>query len=338
MKDSVINKDIWIIGEMNDGRPHNVTFEILEKGRGLAAQMKAGLHVILSGRSCGKAAQYLAHRGADEVVVIEDGKLSEGNPFIHAKAIVQCLRKEKPWAVFVGATAFGRGLAAAVAAKLGTELIADAADIIYDSAIERLVVTKTAADRTSMADFIISGSSLQMITVRSGMMKQGIENSERTAKIRRAVPIWHEDIQDMVIYGGISAKNRCQISLGSAEIIVSGGRGLKTKENFEMLYDLAKRLNGQVGATRPCIDAGWAPYERQVGQSGTAVKPKLYIAFGISGAIQHMTAIGAKYMVAVNQDPEAAIFKYCDYGIIGDAAKVLRAMIDQLDSMNQRHL
>ena len=142
----------------------------------------------------------------------------------------------------------------------------------------------------------------------------------------------------MVIYREISAKNRCQISLGSAEIIVSGGRGLKTKENFEMLYDLAKRLNGQVGATRPCIDAGWAPYERQVGQSGTAVKPKLYIAFGISGAIQHMTAIGAKYMIAVNQDPEAAIFKYCDYGIIGDAAKVLRAMIDQLDSMNQRHL
>ena len=100
----------------------------------------------------------------------------------------------------MGATAFGRGLAAAVAAKLGTELIADAADIIYNSAIERLVVTKTAADRTSMADFIISGSSLQMITVRPGMMRQGIENSERTAKIRRAVPIWHEDIQDMVIY------------------------------------------------------------------------------------------------------------------------------------------
>lgn len=332
MTDCGKNKDLWIIGEMNGSSVHNVTFEILEKGRCLAAQMNSGLHVIISGRSCGEAAKDLAHRGADEVIVMEDRMLWESNPFVHAKAIVQLFEKEKPWAVLIGATAFGRGLAAAMAGKMGAEMIVDAMDMTFNSAMDRLVVTKPAADQASLAEVIIDGGAAQMITVRPGVMQQGLENPAQTALIHRIMPVWQPDIQDLVIYQENTLKNRKKINLGDADIVIAGGRGLKTKENFDMLYDLAKYLNGQVGATRPCIDSGWAPYERQVGQSGTAIRPKLYIAFGISGAIQHMTAIRAEYMIAVNQDKEAAVFKYCDWGIAGDAAKVLRAMIDQLAS------
>lgn len=320
---------IFVIGEIQKQTLPPLTFELLYAAHCLGKAIQAEVSVILMGNGMAEEAKRLCKYPADEVIYLECPPFQWVHSDMCCQAVLPVLRERQPELILVGATAFGRLLGSGLAWHLHTELITDASRIWYHEETAKIIVTRPAFDGKRMADFSVLQRPA-IVSVRQGMMPKASYKERQQGKFIQIVP-GRLSLQE----GGLRwiadvFRQEEDRELARASIIVSGGRGLKGKEGFKLLEILAARLGGEVGSTRPCVDAGWTVPSQQVGQSGIAVKPKLYMAFGISGAIQHMTGIEAEKMIAVNSDPKAAIFRYCDYGIVGDAREILKTMIEKI--------
>ncbi len=314
-------KDIWVFVEIKDDKVRNVTYELLGKARQLADELGENVCAILLGKAVQDLCEDLSDYGADKIFVAEDDSLEQYYTEPYTSVLVGLITKYEPNIVIYPATKIGRDLAPRVAATLEVGLTADCTGLSIQDG--RLLQTRPAFGGNIMAD-IISVTRPQMATIRPNVMKKGeLIKGRATEIVKMPVKIDPKGIRT-VIKEIISMKSSDVVPLDEAEIIVSGGRGIGSKENFKVIEDLADVLNAAVGASRSAVDLGWKPKSYQVGQSGTTVSPKIYIACGISGKIQHLVGMsGSDIIIAINKDPEAPIFNVADYGIIGDLNKVV---------------
>lgn len=316
-------KGVWIFAEARRGKVMPVVSELLGEGRKLADELNSDLSAVLIGNKVHSLSSSLIGYGADKVFVVEHEELENFRDEPFSKILVQLIKEEKPEIFLAGATAIGRSLIPKVAARLQTGLTADCTGLAIDPEKKILLQTRPAFGGNIMATIICPEKRPQMSTVRHKVMKKAEFNKSRKGKIIK------KDIDGL----DISAKTKVlkmvedftqKVNLTEANIIVSGGRGLREGKNFKLIEDLAKVLGGAVGASRSAVDAGWIPYSHQVGQTGKTVCPNIYVACGISGQIQHLAGMqSSNIIVAINKDPEAPIFKVANFGLVGDLFEIV---------------
>jgi electron transfer flavoprotein alpha subunit len=320
-------KNILVYIELADGTPVKVSLEILAPARELA--QKAGEKVIAAviGKDLCDAAHAVAAAGADEVISVDDDAFAAFNLDAYSDVLAQIIEARKPSAVFVGGTQDGKDIAPKLAAAFGTGC---ASDVLAVTAGDdgNLVFTTPLYSGAVLQDNVIAEARPQIATLRSGAFKK-LEDAPQGEIVSESYTVADDAIKAKITETVTEITEA--VNLEDAEIIVSGGRGMGSKENFAMVEELAELLGGVVGATRPAIEDGWVPRNHQVGQSGKIVAPKLYIACGISGATQHLTGItGSDYIVAINKDEDAPIFSVANVGIVGNVLKVLPVMIEEI--------
>ncbi|MBD3425859.1 MAG: 4Fe-4S dicluster domain-containing protein [Candidatus Omnitrophica bacterium] len=316
-------KDVWVFCEQKKGKVQSVAFELLGKGRELADKLGVNLCGIVLGDKMDEACKEVIARGADKVYLVDSPKLGTYQDDPYTKVLIELVSKYKPEIVLCGATTIGRSLISRVAIKLDAGLTADCTGLDIDPKERLLLQTRPAFGGNIMATIIAPNHRPQMSTVRHKVMKEAEPDSSRKGEIiSEQLP---EDIfasRSKVI--DVVEEIEETVNLAEADIIVSGGRGLGSKENFDIIRELALSLNAAVGASRSAVDADWIPYSHQVGQTGKTVCPKVYIACGISGQIQHLIGMkSSDIIVAINKDPEAPIFNIATYGIVDDLFKVV---------------
>ena len=323
-------KDVWVFAEQRQGTLTPVVVELLGEGRKLADKLGVKLCALLVGSNVKDLIQTLIHYGADRVYCVDNELLEKYTTDGYSKAVCIAVEKYKPEIIMMGATHIGRDLAPRIASKLNTGLTADCTGLEIDPEDGKLRQSRTAFGGNLMATIICPETRPQMCTVRPGVMDKAIKDTNRTGEtIEIEVDISQKDIRTKVLE--IVKIKRDMIPLTDADVIVSGGMGIKNAEGFKMLKELADVLGGTLGASRATVDAGWIDKSRQVGQTGTTVRPKLYIACGISGAIQHLAGMQESGMiVAINTNPNAPIFEVADYGIVGDVYEVVPQLIELL--------
>jgi electron transfer flavoprotein alpha subunit len=321
-------RGVLVFAEQIDGKLSRVSLELLGKGRELASALNVELAGILLGSQVKSLAQELICYGADRVFLVDDPKLAHYQTGIYTSVITQQLIEAKPEILLIGATDIGRDLAPRVARRIGTGLTADCTSLAIDKEKRLLLQTKPGYGGNMMFTFICPEHRPQMATVRPGVMQASIRDSSRNGEVIN-VPVQIEE-KDMMVKTLKRVKEARQgVNLEEARIIVAGGKGVGRAEKFSLIHELADVLGAQVGATRDVVDAGWISDGHMVGQTGKTVKPELYIACGISGAVQHVSGIwDSKTIVAINTDPNAEIFKVADFGIVGDLHEVLPALIE----------
>jgi len=320
--------NVLVIAGHRDGDLKKVTFEMLGEGTRIADKMELGgvVEAALLGSRVGGVADALAHYGAARVYLADDPSLGRYSSEGYTTVLAQLIQKTEPAVVLLGATPQGQDLAARVAARLGLGLASDctAFEVATDG---RLIITRPIYGGRAIAT-VIEKTTPQIATVRPNVMMPLEPDTSRTAPVER-LAVETGDIRAKVT-DLIQESGRQQVRLAEAEIIVSGGRGLKGPDNFYLLEQLADVLGAAVGASRAAVDAGWIDHSHQVGQTGKTVTPNLYIACGISGAVQHLAGMKtARYIVAINKDPEAPIFRVADYGIVGDLFEVVPVLTEE---------
>ncbi len=322
---------VWVVAEHDGENLRTVTLELLGEGRRLANQLGVELSAVVMGegteRLCGEAVAY----GADKVYVVDHPVMARYRTMPYANVLTGLINQYKPEIVLIGATSMGRDLASRVAARTGAGLTADCTGLDIDPGQRCLLQTRPAFGGNLMATIVCAEARPQMATVRPKVMKAAERDESRTGEIIKQ----HFELQERAaltkILEVIRAEGDEEVNLAEAEIIVSGGRGLGKAENFDLIRELAHVLGGAVGASRATVDAGWIPAYHQVGQTGRTVQPKLYIACGISGAIQHLAGMQtSETIVAINKDPDAPIFNVATYGIVADLFDVVPALIEEL--------
>ena len=332
VKDLSAYTGVWVFAEQHKGAIASVSLELLGEGRKLADKKGAKLSAVLAGAGIrGRAADLIAH-GADVVYVADDPALKDFNDDAYADVLTALARQHKPEIILAGATAIGRSFFPKVASTLYAGLTADCTMLDIDAATGHLHQTRPAFGGNIMATIVTPNHRPQMATVRHKVMKPAPRDDTRKGEIvevqytparavRTRVLRTVEELTDTV--------NICE-----ADIIVAGGRGLGSQKNFLLVQELAKALGGAVAATRGAVDEGWVPYSHQVGQTGKTVCPRLYIACGISGAIQHTAGMqSSETIVAINKDPDAPIFSVATYGIVGDVHEVLPVLIKKVKEL-----
>jgi len=324
---------LWVYAEQREGILAPVALELLGKGRELADQMGTQLCAILLGCEVeGLASDLIAH-GADEVIVVDDPELRHFRDERYTKALSELASKYKPAVILAGATVVGRSFIPRVAVQLKTGLTADCTGLEYDSETGNLMQTRPAFGGNIMATIITANHRPQMATVRHKVMDPLPRDDSRSGTIIREQVVFDFD-DEMSQWLGFEKEKTTLVNITEANIIVSGGRGIKDAKNFAMIEELAEALEGAVGASRAAVDAEWIPYSHQVGQTGKTVKPNIYIAIGISGAIQHLAGMSsADYIIAINKDPDAPIFKAADLGIVGDLFEVVPKLIKRVKEL-----
>jgi electron transfer flavoprotein alpha subunit len=324
-------RGVWVVAEHLHGRFRRGTYELLGRGRELADKRGVELSAVLLGdRIEGLTPDLIAH-GADKVYMAQDPVLAHYRTGPYTDVLAGMINQRKPEIVLVSATPQGRDLAPRVAARISAGLTADCTGLDIDDEEGLLVQTRPAFGGNLMATIVCRQARPQMATVRPGVMKALAADASRAGEIV-TIPV-HLDERSVVakIVEIVQQEGDAQINLQDAQIIVSGGRGLGKPENFALIRDLADALGGAVGASRAAVDAGWIPAYHQVGQTGRTVQPKLYIACGISGAVQHLAGMGSSdVIVAINKDPSAPIFNVATYGIVGDLFEVVPALAKKL--------
>lgn len=324
-------KGVWVITEQRGGKTMNVSLELLGEGRKLADKIGTSLTAIVLGQDLKDEVETLAHYNVNQVIYVEDERLKNYTTDAFSKVIGDLIIARQPEAVLVGATTIGRDLAPRIAAKVGTGLTADCTKLDIDEEDSKLLMTRPAFGGHLMATIICPNNRPQMSTVRPGVMEKAAYQDAPAAIEVVSADLRDEDLLTKVI--AIVEEARDGVPLGEAEIIVSGGRGIGGPEGFVLLEKLAKNLGGEVASSRACVDAGWIDPAKQVGQTGTTVRPKLYIACGISGAIQHLAGMSdSDYIVAINKDEGAPIFDVANYGLVGDLHKIIPAIMDALEA------
>ena len=327
--------EVWVYAEIQDGALQHVSLELTGKARKLADKLGVTVGTILPGNNVAQVADTLIAHGADHVYLIEDTALSEyrTNPYAHV--LVELIKKYRPQIVLFGATPVGRDLAPRVASAVQSGLTADCTDLEIADVTEKngsvhpnvLLQVRPAFGGNIVATIVNYDQWPQMATVREGVMPLGKADLKRKGDIvKETIPLTDQALFAVEVIKREVEKRK--LNLGGAKVIVSGGAGVGSKENFDMLFDLANALGGEVGASRAAVDNGFIGHEHQVGQTGTTVRPALYIACGISGAIQHRSGMqDSAKIVAINTDREAPIFSIAHYGIVGDAKQVVPMLL-----------
>jgi electron transfer flavoprotein alpha subunit len=315
---------VWVFAELTGGQVHRVSLELLTKARQLSDDVTA----IALGPGAGGQAAALGQYGAKRVLVHEDPAYEQFLSEPAADTLATLIEQEKPDLLLIGTTYNGRDIASRLNARLDCGVITDAAQLSFEGGQLKVQVPWYSA--TTIVDATLSGGITRLVLVRpKSFASEALEgapapqveqiNAQISPNARRAVVV------ENVVQASEGPK------LEEAGVVVSGGRGLKQAENFKLLNELAAALGGAVGASRAVVDAGWVPYSYQVGQTGKTVKPGVYVACGISGAIQHTVGMkGAKYIIAINTDPDAPIFKFADLGVVGDVLKVVPALTAEI--------
>ncbi|MBQ6734959.1 MAG: electron transfer flavoprotein subunit alpha/FixB family protein [Lachnospiraceae bacterium] len=323
-------KDLWVFVETNeDGSPKNVGIELLTPGRMMADKQGGKLVAVVIGSGVDAAVKEASVHGADQVIVVDNEVFKEYTTDAYAIALVQLVEKYGPLSMMIGATNNGRDLGPRVSSRLRTGLTADctALDINDDG---NVAWTRPAFGGNLMATILCPDHRPQIGTVRPGVFKKSEPGEDKAEVIKEDITVDPSDIRTRIIeiIKDMDAEN---VDLEGAEIIVSGGRGVGGPEGFEPVKALAEVLGATVGASRAAVDSGWISHAHQVGQTGKTVGPKLYIACGISGAIQHLAGMsGSDVIVAINKDEDAPIFGVADYGVVGDLFKVLPVLTEEV--------
>lgn len=335
-KDHEITEDldsyrgVWVYAEQKKGEIQGVTFELLSAGRRLADRKEVELSAVLIGGEVAEEARELIRRGADRVYLIEDEKLTEFIDEPYSRILSRLIKEHKPEIVLTGATVIGRSLIPRVAADIYTGLTADCTGLEIDDESGLLLQTRPAFGGNIMATIFCEDYRPQMATVRHKVMKEAPPDDSREGEVIR-VEIKPEELTARTRFLDSVEELGYTVNITEADIIVSGGRGLKDPAHFSLIQELADLLGGAVGASRAAVDAGWIPYSHQVGQTGKTVQPKVYIACGISGAIQHLVGMqSADVIIAINKDPDAPIFSVATYGLVGDLFQVVPALVKNL--------
>ncbi|MDO5114825.1 MAG: electron transfer flavoprotein subunit alpha/FixB family protein [Synergistaceae bacterium] len=320
--------EVWTLAEVRGGRIHPVSRELLAWGRELADELGAPLASVVIGSGVTEQAASLIAFGADKLYIADEAEFENFKADIELSVLSDMIEEYKPTILIASATTQGRTLMPMLSAALGCGLTADCTELAIDPASKRLIQTRPAIGGNVMADIRTKGRDPQMCTVRPKSKRPLPADESRRGEVV-AYKAEKDMLRSLIKFIGFDPERSVGLPLQEAEIIVSGGKGMKNAKNFARLEELAGLLGGTVGASRMAVDLGWAPYSAQVGLSGKSVTPRIYLAFGISGAVQHIAGMsGAETIIAVNQDPEAPIFRVADLGIQGDAMEILNALID----------
>jgi electron transfer flavoprotein alpha subunit len=327
-------KGIWVFAEQIDGKMAKVTKELLGLGQSISRELNQKLSAVLLGNNVSHLIEELQEYGAQNVYLAQHELLSiyQTNPF--TKVISEIILKNKPNIFIIGATPIGRDLAPRISMRLNLGLTADCTELTIDPDDSSLLQTRPAFGGNVMATIKTSYSRPQMATVRPGVMEPKKADSPSQCKVKNVdVSLTEEDALTRILE--FVKEKRKIVSLGDSKIIVAGGRGVGSEEGLKPLFKLAEALGGEVAGTRMVIEEGWLPVERQVGQTGQTVRPELYVACGISGAIQHRAGmLGSRYVIAINKDERAPIFEAADWGIVGDLHEVVPTLTNAI--MNRK--
>lgn len=324
---------VMVFIQQDEGKIAEVSIELLSRARELAGKVKAHVSGILIGHDLKKAAATLIPYGVDRLYVVEHKGLAHYTPVPYTKVLVEMIRKHAPQIVLYGATTTGRDIAPRIASALRVGLTADCTDLQigdYKSKGQQyeniLYQIRPAFGGNIIATIVAPERKPQMATVREGVMKMSPPDPSFTGEIiHEDVTLGPDDFPSEIVERVQEEKS---VNLKGAQVIVAGGIGVGSKENFNLVHELAHTLGGEVGASRAAVDAGYVSKDHQVGQTGTTVRPKLYIACGISGSVQHRAGMDeSARIIAINTDPEAPIFQIANYGIVGDLKEVIPRFI-----------
>ncbi|MBU2103239.1 MAG: electron transfer flavoprotein subunit alpha [Candidatus Omnitrophica bacterium] len=329
-------KDIWVFIEREHGVIAGVSYELLGKAVELAADRHSKVVAVYLGHNIKRNAEVLIHRGADKVIVVDAPGLDNFISENYANVISRLISTYKPEVFLAGATTCGRSVVSRIAVTIQTGLTADCTGLDIDKEKGLLIQTRPAFGGNIMAQIITPNYRPQMATVRHKVMQEFAPDATRVGQIIE------ESLDDACIDTRVRfieflKEEAAKINLADADIIVSGGRGLQDAKNFQLIRDLADAIGGAVGSSRSAVDSGWISYSHQVGQTGRTVAPKLYIACGISGQIQHLVGMqSSKTIVAINKDPDAPIFRVADYGIVGDLFQIVPLLTKKLRETSKK--
>jgi electron transfer flavoprotein alpha subunit len=330
-------RGVWVFVEQTDGEAAKVSWELLGKGKELAAKLGVELSAVVIGHQVEQLCHEAFSYGAEKAYLLDAPLYADYRTQSYLEAMCHLITQYKPEVILMVATGMGRDLAGAVATRVGTGLTADCTGLDIDDK-RNLAQTRPAFGGNIMATIMCDKYRPQMSTVRPHVMQMPEPQPGATGQIIRDSFTTPEDqvlVKVLEIIRDGDAKKK--VDIGGAEFIISGGRGMMGPENFPMLEELAKELHGVVGASRSAVDAGWMPHDRQVGQTGKTVRPKIYIACGISGAIQHLVGMqDSDLIIAINRDKDAPIFEVAHYGIVGDLFQVVPALTRKIRDLKAR--
>ncbi|APC79742.1 electron transfer flavoprotein subunit alpha/FixB family protein [Clostridium botulinum] len=327
-------KGVWIFAEQREGKLQKVALELIGKGKELSKKLGVELTAVLLGYNIDDIPRQLIEYGADKVLYVNNPLLKNYTTDGYTKVINDLIEERKPEILLVGATYIGRDLAPRISSRLGTGLTADCTGLDIDDDTRNLLMTRPAFGGNLMATIICDSNRPQMSTVRPGVFEKLEKDANRDGSIENIkVNLKESDIK-------IKIKEIVKLAkeiedIGEAKILVSGGRGLGSPEGFKLLRELADLMGGAISGSRAVVDSGWIDKAYQVGQTGKTVRPNLYIACGISGAIQHLAGMqDSDYIIAINKDESAPIMQVADLSIVGDYKKILPSMIDEIKKIN----
>jgi electron transfer flavoprotein alpha subunit len=319
---------IWIVAEHREGELRKISFELVSEGKRLADKMGQPVTAILLGSNIKEKASMLGKYGADKVIVADDNRLATYTTDAYVSVIAQLAQAHEPAIILLGASVQGKDLSGRLAARLGVGMAQDCVAVSLDNS--NLVAERPIYAGKAYATVTFKDSSPQIATARPNVFELNEPDESRSVEITDA-EFSLDDSQIKTKVVEFIQEARGKVDLTEAERIVSGGRGMKGPENYNVLEELADLIGATVGASRSAVDAGWRPHSDQVGQTGKVVSPNLYIACGISGAIQHLAGMStSKYIVAINKDPDAPIFQKADYGVVGDLFDIVPALTEEI--------
>lgn len=328
---NVNTKDLWVFVETNeDGSAKNVGIELLTPGKMLAEKQGGQLAAVVIGNHVEKAVEEANAHGADKIYVVDGEEYAHYSTDAYTIALVAMVEKYGPTSILIGATNNGRDLGPRVSSRLYTGLTADCTALDIDAESGNVAWTRPAFGGNLMATILCPNNRPQIGTVRPGVFKKSEKTEPKAEIVKEEIHVPAEKIRTQILEV-IKEMAGDKVDLEGAEIIVSGGRGVGGPDGFAPIRALAEALGGTVGASRAAVDAGWIPHAHQVGQTGKTVAPKLYIACGISGAIQHIAGMsGSDVIVAINKDPNAPIFDVADYSVVGDLFEVIPVLVEEI--------
>lgn len=320
---------VWVFAEQRDGNLHPVSLELLGKAQELAALLKQSVSALLLGHRVSGLTRTLIEHGAETVYLAEHRALENFRTNAYTKVVEELVKAHKPNILLMGATHVGRDLAPRVSRRVEVGLTADCTELSIDPEQGILLQTRPAFGGNVMATIANRYSRPQMATVRPGVMEAIHKAGAKGRVVKHRVSLKEREIGTKVLE--LVREKKRSVNLAEARVIVAGGRGVGDAKGFKVLETLASLLGGEMAGTRVAVEEGWIPADRQIGQTGQSVRPELYIACGISGAIQHRAGImNSRYIVAVNKDPRAPIFQVADWGIVGDLHDIVPEMINAL--------
>ncbi len=331
-----MDRGVWIIAEQWNGKLKRVSFELLARAQRLADKLGDHLSAVLLGYHIKRAAQELIYHGADVVYLVEHPRLFQFDPDPYANCLERLIREERPEIIVAAATTTGRTLMPILAARLHTGLTADCTDLDIEEGTGLLLQTRPAIGGNVMVTIKTPNHRPQMATVRPRSYKPSPRDSSRSGEVIV------KDYPDELFASrfkllGLERPREETVNIEDTEVVVAVGKGIGKPENLKWIRELAELLDGAIGASRAVVDLGWLPYPHQVGLSGKTVSPRLYLACGISGAIQHLAGMrGSELVIAINKDPRAQIFKVADLGVIGDLTEILPRLIQRLQRLKSK--